>query len=250
MAKRASGTRYKKTNVKTFACLSKPIKLTKDKQKVQAVNIDREIFSRLVVVSESRDIDLKELYSYELAQVPLALANLDGSMIKTSKSMLLKELEIDGKSTMTLPKATHNSAYIIDLLAVVQMLSKGTLATFGDLSDAIGGQILQKYQYANEVHIVPDWYDRKLSITSDERDRRTRGSAVEIRIKSRSTKLPSSLKSYLSNSKNKTNLLTCLVSDWCTEMPAKLTDYQVLYIGTPDGRVEKVTNLGHSTVGS
>ena len=60
-----------------------------------AINIDRAIFSRLVVVSEKWDIDLKEVHSYELAQVPLSLANMDGTLCKTAKSILLKELEIE-----------------------------------------------------------------------------------------------------------------------------------------------------------
>ena len=51
----------KKSNVKTFASLRKPLKFKKEKQMATAVNIDREIFSRLVVVSEKRDINLKEV---------------------------------------------------------------------------------------------------------------------------------------------------------------------------------------------
>ena len=53
----------KKSNVKTFASLRKPLKFRKEKQMSTAVNIDREIFSRLVVVSEKRDSDLKEVHS-------------------------------------------------------------------------------------------------------------------------------------------------------------------------------------------
>ena len=36
------------------------------------------MYSRLLVVSKDRDIDLEEVQSYELASVPLALANMDG----------------------------------------------------------------------------------------------------------------------------------------------------------------------------
>lgn len=58
--------------IKTFQSLNKPIKvLDKAKETVQLINIDRRIYCRLLVVSKDRDIDLKEVQSYELAPVPL-----------------------------------------------------------------------------------------------------------------------------------------------------------------------------------
>ena len=53
------------------------------------------MYSRLLVVSKDRDIDLEEVKSYELAPVPLALANMDGSLRKPTKSTPLRELEMD-----------------------------------------------------------------------------------------------------------------------------------------------------------
>ena len=93
----------KKINIKTFQSLNKPIKLSKSKQTLKAVNIDRQVYSRLLVVSKDREIDLQEVQSYELAPVPLALANMDGSLRKPNKSILLKELEMDHLSQNTLP---------------------------------------------------------------------------------------------------------------------------------------------------
>ena len=61
------------------------------------------MFSRLLVVSKDRDIDLGKVQSYELASVPLALANMDGSLRKPTKSSLLKELEMDSLCKSTLP---------------------------------------------------------------------------------------------------------------------------------------------------
>ena len=42
-------------------------------------------------MSNDRDFDLKEVQSYELASVPLALVNMDGSLRKPTKSTLLKK---------------------------------------------------------------------------------------------------------------------------------------------------------------
>ena len=57
----------KKMNVKTFASLNKPLKLTKEKQTLKSIKIDRQVYSRLLVVSINRDVDLEEVHSYELA---------------------------------------------------------------------------------------------------------------------------------------------------------------------------------------
>ena len=61
------------------------------------------MYSRLLVVSKDRGIDLEEVQSYELASVPLALANMDGSLRKPTKSTLLRELEMDSLAKSTLP---------------------------------------------------------------------------------------------------------------------------------------------------
>ena len=61
------------------------------------------MYSRLLVVSKDSDIDLGKVQSYELASVPLALANIDGSLRQPTKSTLLKELEMDSLAKSTLP---------------------------------------------------------------------------------------------------------------------------------------------------
>ena len=54
-------------------------------------------------MSKDRDIDLSKVQSYELASVPLALANMDGSLRQPTKSSLLKEVEMDSPTKSTLP---------------------------------------------------------------------------------------------------------------------------------------------------
>ena len=93
----------KKINIKTFQSLNKPIKPSKRKQALKTINLDRQVYSRLLVVSKDRDIDLEEVKSYELASVPLALAKMDGSLRKPTKSTLLTELEMDSLAKSTLP---------------------------------------------------------------------------------------------------------------------------------------------------
>ena len=75
--------------------LGNHLKPSEGKQALKTINLDRQVYSRLLVVFKDRYIDLGKVQSYELASIPLALANMDGSLRQPSKSSLLKELEMD-----------------------------------------------------------------------------------------------------------------------------------------------------------
>jgi len=233
----------KKTNIKTFQSLTKPIKVTKDKQNLKIINIDRQVYGRLLVISKDRDVDLKNVLSYELAPVPLSLANMDGSLRKTQKSNLLKELNMECNAQTVLPGGNNDqTAYVIDLLAIIQMTSKGNLKTFGELSDVIATSVMAKFHFAFEVHVVPDRYDVEHSIKAGERSRRSQWRSIEVKIQGQDTKLPSCLKRYLSNGKNKSNLLSFLVDDWSKRLPLQLKDGQALFLASQNGKAMKITN--------
>ena len=54
--------------------------------KFVTVRADRDLFGRLQIASNARQIDLKEVLSYELSTVPFALANQDGSLRKKKEN--------------------------------------------------------------------------------------------------------------------------------------------------------------------
>ena len=58
--------------------------------KLVATDIDHQIMGRLVIVSQTREVDLEMLFGYELSSVPLSLFNPDGTMRKCCKSDLFK----------------------------------------------------------------------------------------------------------------------------------------------------------------
>ena len=65
----------------------------KTHDKFATVRADRDLFGRLLIASNARQIDLKEVlrkYLTELSIVPFALARQDGSLQKTKKVYLLK----------------------------------------------------------------------------------------------------------------------------------------------------------------
>ena len=101
-----------KMKLKTFASLSKPLKSAKNKEKQIVINADRQLWNRLAIVSKSRDIDFKDVLSYELSSVPLSLSTLYGSLRKPNKAVLLHEIEIErqnGYRTSTISRSNYNN---------------------------------------------------------------------------------------------------------------------------------------------
>ena len=82
-----------KMKITTFAVLSKKAKVKSADEKLVTVRADRNLFARLLIVSRSRDINLREVLRYKLSFVSCALAHTDGSLRKTTKSVLLSSLE-------------------------------------------------------------------------------------------------------------------------------------------------------------
>ena len=99
-----------------------------------SIKADRDLFSRLVVIARRREIDLENIFTYELASVPLSLARLRGS---TAKSKLLQELERHGSNYPSLPPEEKLTSWIIDGMALLQMLGHRKAATFGELASKI-----------------------------------------------------------------------------------------------------------------
>ena len=78
-------------------------------------------FCRLLCVSRHREINLKEVLSYELTPVPPALFYDDGSMRKVTKSELASKLEECVPMETALEMAVHMpTAYIVDGMSLVQ----------------------------------------------------------------------------------------------------------------------------------
>ena len=134
-----------RNDLKTFASLEKNSKaMSKSKQKLLNVNVVRQLFGRLLVISKDRDVDVEELFSYELSSVPLSLFNFDGSMVKCNKSKLLEELEKGQEMLETLPDEVKPTTWIIDFMALIRMVltESSDAKTFGELSDLLLNLVL------------------------------------------------------------------------------------------------------------
>ena len=61
--------------------------------KEKSVKLNRNFFSRLLVISKNREIDLNEVLTYSLGSFPLSLATATGGLVKTAKLNLLEIIE-------------------------------------------------------------------------------------------------------------------------------------------------------------
>ena len=130
------------------------VQISKDKEKV--TKYDGDLFQRFLVVSRSQEIDLQDVLSYELSPVPLSIAHLNGSMRKTAKNNLLKELMIDINIPDPLPDYDLSSTiYLIDFMVLVQSTQKGESKTFGDLAKVIAESVTNSFRFGSKIIFLP-----------------------------------------------------------------------------------------------
>ena len=166
----------KKTNVKA-------------NDRVITVSADRDLFGRLLIAANTREINLKKVLSYELSAVPFALAHQDGSIRKTIKSVLAKMLKDQVEVLQRLsPDSALETAHILDGMAIVQMMKSAGASTFGELASKYYTAITAQSS-CKEVHMVFDQY-WATSIKGGERSRRGSSNSLEVYIYGPSTPIP------------------------------------------------------------
>ena len=197
----------RKLKIKTFSSTNKNISL-KSNDKLVTVNADRDLFGRLLIVSNVRQINLKEVLCYELSPVPCSLAHPDGGLRKTAKCVMSSLLEKDVNILTRLPVSPLPTVHVIDGMAVVQMSKTAGACTFGELSEKYYSIFTTPLSLNNctQVHVVFDQY-WDISIKAGERLRRGASSALEIQIRGPATPIPKQWGKYIANPKNKVILI-------------------------------------------
>ena len=111
----------KKNKLKTFS--SDNVKIKNCKGQLIALKTDRNLFARLLVMSKSQELDLKELLSYSLSDYSLSLATVTGGLVKTARSKVFEIL----KSMVEDPVVNFESigernALIVDAFAILHAM--------------------------------------------------------------------------------------------------------------------------------
>ena len=104
----------KKLQLKTFSHAQKP------KQRQETTKADFDFFARCLVIAQNRDLDLRQVFMYDLGYVPLSLASPDRDC-KTTKAKLGHILE--RKAVTSLEKAT-GTVLIVDGMAFLHTLKQ------------------------------------------------------------------------------------------------------------------------------
>ena len=169
---------------KTFASLAKTNQIKCADEKIITISADRNLFGRLLIAAKCRDVDVKEVLRYELSTVPFALAHADGALRKTTKSVLMAEVERECQAQGRLPESALSTAFIFDAMALVQTLKSAGSRTFGDLAERYFNVLFTPLRQGQcrRVDVVFDRYDVQESIKESERVRRGLSRALEIQI--------------------------------------------------------------------
>ena len=201
----------KALKLKTFTDQTKAKK--KPKTGDELLRDDKKLFARLLVIGQSRNIDLKEILTYPLGVISYPLASADGTLAKTSKSALLEHIETKCHDCLV-DQVPENSAIIFDGMALIQGL-KNVPPTFGELADTILVHMIQLAAKckATRLDFVTDRYF-EMSIKNIERSRRAAGGSEIIHIYKTDQKTPTQWKKFLSDGQNKEALIDFLFLTW------------------------------------
>ena len=110
-----------KLRLGTFRDAQKKTTVSKEGRAV-ILRTDRNLFARLLVSGQRRQMDLRQLLVQELGPLPQSLALFDGALVKINKAALPKLLEDGVESLQCLPAQT--TAVIMDAMAMLQTLNK------------------------------------------------------------------------------------------------------------------------------
>ena len=70
---------------------------------VSLLRSTRDLFVRLLVIGQSRNISMKKLFSHPLGPLPLSIATPEEGLVKTVKATLLNALEEDREALTNIP---------------------------------------------------------------------------------------------------------------------------------------------------
>ena len=137
---------------------------------------DRNLFSIMALISQSRNLGMKTVLSHPLGPSPWALATSAGTLRKTNKAVLGNTLEKLSQIADIIPS---KSVCIIDAMSIVQK-TKGGHTTFEELSAALFRRMLIEGGTSERIDVIFDVY-REKSIKNIEREKR--GANESLRFK-------------------------------------------------------------------
>lgn len=121
----------------------------------------------MVIIAENRQLDMKDVLCHPMGPLPWVLSSVDGSLWKTSKAALAKELQ---KNVPTAEEIPQPSACIKDGMVMVEKL-KGDHKKFSDVADSLFGMVLHERASLKRIDVIFNAYGEN-SIKNTERQQR------------------------------------------------------------------------------
>jgi hypothetical protein len=200
-----------KLKLKTFGNLSKKMKIQRGTGKEVILKADRALFAQMIIIAENRKLKISEVLCHPLGPLPLSLASADGSLRKTNKASLAKELQKNITAADTIPQPC---ARIIDGMAMVQKI-RGDLKTFAEVADCLMSITLNEGTDSQRIDVVFDVYKEE-SIKNAKREKRGSEGGHEFKNIKSDYKIHQWRK-FLSNSNNKSQLIKFICGQWQKE---------------------------------
>ena len=191
------------------------------KDKVVSLKSGKKLFARIAIIAQKRSVNMRSLFNYPLGSLPLALAEMDETLKKTSKSVLLWKHEGKGQ---TVEAFATDHILITDGVAAFRQFKVAGLTY-----KKFAGQLLRYFislgKNVSKINAIFDVY-RQNSIKDVEMNRRSQGELSFNRI------LPNSeVKQWnllLSSNANNNKFIGFIVNEW--KNLSHLLGQKVLYV--------------------
>ena len=122
-----------KLKFKTFGDLSKKMKVHRGTSKEVIFKADHALLAQMIIFAENRKLKMNDVLCHPLRPLPWALASADGSVRKTNKPSLAKELQKNMTAADMIPQRCTR---IIDGKAMVQKI-RGDQKTFAEVAESL-----------------------------------------------------------------------------------------------------------------
>jgi hypothetical protein len=96
---------------------------------------NRNLFARMLLLAQSRNVDMKELLTYSLGPFPLSLSTEMGTLHKTQKSKLMTSIE-SSVQNHTVDNVPDGNAIILDGMTLIQATKK-LPSSFGEFAEQL-----------------------------------------------------------------------------------------------------------------
>ena len=143
-----------KLKLATIGDLSKKMKVLGGTSKEVIIKADRALFAHMIIIAENRKLKMNDVLCHPLAPLPWALAAADGSLRKTNKASLAKELQKNMTAADMIPQPRVR---IIDCMAMVQKI-RGDQKTFAEVADSLIYMVLNEETDSQRIDVVFDVY--------------------------------------------------------------------------------------------